>query len=329
MALLLTFALLIPTVAYAAEQTGNTDITLEVKGDDNSGGDNGEGDNGGDNGGGGSGDEGDNGSGGGGDNGGGSGGGGDNGGGSGGGGNNGGGGGSGGGGGGGGGSKPTPTPTPAPAPSGDKTPGTDPSGDNYVLVEGVHINNSAVVNGYINGYPDKTFKTSNKLTRSEFAAILYRVFDFDNKTITKTFTDTKGNWAEKEIGVLASNKVILGIGNGLFDPNGVLTRDQAIQMLARVVDFSKYDSNTTIHSLDKHYAKNMVARAINAGIVGKVDDNYDVGANITRGEMVSIINNVIYKQGVLANKNNIFTDVNDKTDFYEDILKSINGEGKQ
>lgn len=323
MALLLTFALLIPTVAYAAEQTGNTDITLEVKGDNN-GDDNGG--SGGDNGGSGGDDNDDNG---GGDNGGGSGG--DNGGGGNNGGNNGGGGGSsgGGGGGGGGGPKPTPTPTPAPVPNGDKTPGTDPSGDNYVLVEGVHINNSAIANGYINGYPDKTFKTSNKLTRSEFAAILYRVFDFDNKTITKTFTDTKGIWAEKEIGVLASNKVILGIGNGLFDPTGVLTRDQAIQMLARVVDFSKYDSNTTIHSLDKHYAKNMVARAINAGIVGKVDDNYDVGAHITRGEMVSIINNVIYKQGVLANKNNIFTDVNDKTDFYEDILKSINGEGKQ
>lgn len=214
-----------------------------------------------------------------------------------------------------------------PKPSGDKTDGTDSKGNNYVLVGGVHVNPNAIANGYINGYPDKTFRTDNKLTRCEFAAILYRVFEFDNKKITKSFTDTKGLWAEKEINVLASNKVILGIGNDLFDPWGTLTRDQAIVMLARVVDFSKYSSVTTLHSLDKHYAKTMVARAINAGIVGKVGEDYDVKAYITRGEMVSIINNVIYKPGVLIKKDNIFTDVNEQTKYYEDILKSINGQG--
>ena len=56
-----------------------------------------------------------------------------------------------------------------------------PNNDNYL--KAIEFLNE---NGIINGYPDNTFKPSNKVTRAEFATVLVKTlkFSYSQKAIT-------------------------------------------------------------------------------------------------------------------------------------------------
>ena len=58
--------------------------------------------------------------------------------------------------------------------------------------------NKLVALGAIKGYPDKTFRPDQTITRAEFASVLVEAFDLPANT-QKVFNDTKGHWAQVQI----------------------------------------------------------------------------------------------------------------------------------
>lgn len=216
--------------------------------------------------------------------------------------------------------------------TGDAAGGRDGKGNAYHLMPGIHTSKSVLENGYMIGRPGSVFDMDGLLTRAEFAAIMDRVFIFDSVKITKTFEDTQGHWAETSINRLASNKVILGVSSTEFRPNDVLTRDQVLQMLSRVLDISKYKKRTDLIDLKQHYAKETIARMLNSGVYDSLEDGYDVTAAITRGEMVYLVNNIIYERGAEIAKIEemldclqIFEDLQSQKDhkYYASSVKSL------
>lgn len=109
-------------------------------------------------------------------------------------------------------------------PSGVKAGGVDGDGNPYCLLDGVYVAAEAYELGYMYGFSDGNFGPDGYLTRAQFAAIMDRVFEFDETSITKSFQDTKGNWAEAHINRLASRGVIYGVNENEFRPNGSLTK---------------------------------------------------------------------------------------------------------
>ena len=102
-------------------------------------------------------------------------------------------------------------------------------------------------------------------------------------------------------------------------------------MLSRLLYTDKYSKTTDTVDLEDHYAKNTISQMINSGIYTNIPKDYDVSENITRGEMVHIVNNIIYlrdnsKCGVIEDfieQNYLFKDLLvDKYDvYYDDCLK--------
>lgn len=93
----------------------------------------------------------------------------------------------------------------------------------------------AVKEGYINGYPDNTFKPDGLITREEAAKII--------STITKltgdgnlSYNDTNeiGDWAKPHVDALTDNGILQGVGDNYFMPQKSMTRAEAVTMLSRI-----------------------------------------------------------------------------------------------
>lgn len=101
---------------------------------------------------------------------------------------------------------------------------------------------AAVQLGWINGYPDGTFKPNNPITRAEMATIAakFDAFTQEDISVTKSFSDIKGHWAEQYILRAASRGWVNGYPDGTFKPNNFIKRNEAMTLvnnvLERVVD---------------------------------------------------------------------------------------------
>ena len=97
-------------------------------------------------------------------------------------------------------------------------------------------------NKIVNGYPDKTFKPDDALTREQMAAIISRFLDYSGIVAMKSYDPVSFFKDEGKIESYAvthvDNMRVLGIitGNadGTFDPQGNLTRAQAATVMSRL-----------------------------------------------------------------------------------------------
>ena len=71
--------------------------------------------------------------------------------------------------------------------------------------------------GAIGGYPDRTFKPNNRITRAEFATILVKAFELQPQP-GKVFADTAGHWARDTIATAAHYGIVNGMMPILSDP---------------------------------------------------------------------------------------------------------------
>lgn len=91
-----------------------------------------------------------------------------------------------------------------------------------------------VEKGLFNGYPDKTFKPDDYITRAEFAAVIYNLLapkEIDVKGFD--FKDMADHWAKKYIDYLSSNNYVKGFENGYFMPDDLVSRSQCVAIINR------------------------------------------------------------------------------------------------
>ena len=100
-----------------------------------------------------------------------------------------------------------------------------------------HANKAAIEalasRGIINGMGQGTFMPNKTMTRAEFAAIITRALGLTAKD-TKVFSDVPSSkWYAGYIGTANSSGIVNGVGNGKFNPEGTITRQEAAAMVAR------------------------------------------------------------------------------------------------
>jgi len=202
--------------------------------------------------------------------------------------------------------------------------GKDKEGKTLSMSKGMSINQITKDKGYMVGYPDKEFKAVNNMTREEFAAILDRLLVIDNvsTTGTETFKDLDNSWCSESILRLSKAGIIFGVGGNKFKPKDSITREQAVIMVTRSLDLSIYPDVCTLRDIDKSESKQMIAKAFNAGIIsGDKDGNFRGDEYISRAEVVTIVNNMIYANKEV-DKENKFKDINSENWYYTDVLKA-------
>ncbi|MEB9681164.1 S-layer protein [Bacillus thuringiensis serovar pingluonsis] len=98
----------------------------------------------------------------------------------------------------------------------------------------LHLTKIGIFKGDENG----NFRPKDTLTRAELAQVLTKAYELKTKR-PHTFTDIPENyWARDAISALQSNKVVVGTGDGKFEPEMLVTRGQFAKFLQLSIDNS-------------------------------------------------------------------------------------------
>ena len=101
-------------------------------------------------------------------------------------------------------------------------------------------------NNIMAGTDETTFAPYMELDRAMAAQLFYNLEGKPAVTGDSTFTDvTSGHWAVDAITWAAENEVVAGIGEGLYDPDSNVTREQFAQMLYNYAKYKGYDLTAT------------------------------------------------------------------------------------
>jgi len=87
--------------------------------------------------------------------------------------------------------------------------------------------------GFMNGYPDGSFRPTGSLSRAEAATVLSRIYGLSG-TGSATFSDVPANnWARNYVALAADRGIFHGYPDGTFGPRRELSRAEAVALLVR------------------------------------------------------------------------------------------------
>ncbi len=146
-------------------------------------------------------------------------------------------------------------------------------------------NDSSVVGGSGNN-------TGNKSVVHETKPITQNDTETDTKTDSDGFNDLSGfPWAEKAINSLFKKQIVSGVGDGMYDPYGMVTREAFVKMV--VLAKGKYNESLISDYDDVErgaWYESYIASAKNAGLVNGISDTtFGVGSEIRRQDAAVII----------------------------------------
>ena len=151
---------------------------------------------------------------------------------------------------------------------------------------------------YIVGYPDKTVRPQNGITRAEVATIFFRLLTDETRNADSTKSNSyadvdRGAWYNHAVSTLSAMGIVKGDTKGKFNPNASITRAEFAAIAARFDD----KANTTaadFSDIASHWAKNEISAASNNGwINGYPDGTFKPDNHITRAEAMTLVNRVL------------------------------------
>ena len=167
---------------------------------------------------------------------------------------------------------------------------------------------------YIKGYSDGTFKPNNKMTRAEAITVIARLVGNEEMIAEKRetkFTDIKeGDWYYNAITFLEANGLLPNY-SGTIEPNKNITRGEFVKLAYEAKAFEFKNSRAKFSDLDsKHpYYKEIILANANGAIKGYTDGTIKPDGEITRAEIVTIVNRILGIEDSTAEAT--FSDISD------------------
>lgn len=178
-----------------------------------------------------------------------------------------------------------------------------------------HIRRAAQA-GFFVGLSPTEFGVADGMTRAQFCQMIYQIYRDDVSVITREkpaqFTDVNvGSWYYEAVTACAESGIVNGRGDGTFDPNSKITRQDVAVIMMNVlsgadavkeidVDVALADANKAgIAAGDfedtSEYAKKYVAAALGVIYYGDEKGNINPKSNITRAECAAMCSNLYFK----------------------------------
>lgn len=88
--------------------------------------------------------------------------------------------------------------------------------------------------GLVSGYGDGTFRPDWGITRAEFTKLMVDCLGWDVTDEEGAYEDTKDHWAKNYINRGTELGIVFGIGDNLFAPDVIITREQIAAILFRM-----------------------------------------------------------------------------------------------
>ena len=145
----------------------------------------------------------------------------------------------------------------------------------------------------IQGYEDGSFDPSGTVTRAEMAKMIYTIRNGGNddasayESVTTSFTDISGHWAEGYIKYLQNTGIVAGKSATRFDPDSQVTTGEAMKMALVLAGYRADEAGLTGAS----WLNNTVARATTVGMTEDV--NSAIAGGCTRQDAAQILSNTL------------------------------------
>ena len=187
--------------------------------------------------------------------------------------------------------------------------------------------------GYINGYPDGSVQPEGDITREEITSILYRITNHQyEKPFIATgdvFPDVEaGRWSTHDIEYMADKEIVYGYPDGEFKPSRNLTRAEFAALIFRFTGIEKANIENPFTDFDEtHWAYNEILALTNSGLIeGYPDKTYKPENNITRAEVMTVINKLLGRKPlesyVKSLEFNPYNDLYEDTWYYVTVLEA-------
>ncbi len=159
--------------------------------------------------------------------------------------------------------------------------------------------------GILDGDGKGNFNGEGTATRAELAKIICETFGFksDPEALEKLYTDfddiEKGAWYVDYLAVLYKKGIMLGNGARKMYPNQPVSRQEAITLISRSADIDDNVGALSSSNLEgaedvAPWAKGAVGALISFDVIhGDTNGNLNAKSNIKRGELVTIMSNLI------------------------------------
>ena len=160
-----------------------------------------------------------------------------------------------------------------------------------------------VTKGIFKGTGEYTFSPETNMTRAQMVQVFANLSGIDttDNNVDSGFSDVpKGMWYTSAVTWAAKNKIVTGVGDGKFDPDAKITREQMCLMLVNYIE--KYlgktlepEKDVTTFADDKDisdWAKDAVYKCARAGLVNGIGNNMlDPKASATRAQGATLFTN--------------------------------------
>jgi len=162
--------------------------------------------------------------------------------------------------------------------------------------------------GLLNGNGKDPYMPDNPITRAELVVFLNRVFKF-TQAGEHPFKDVAtGAWYAEDIAMIYRAGIIKGVSQSKFEPQSLVTREDAAVMIARAFKLAAGNQGTSSFKDEDRisaYAMEAVNAMYDKGYVkGRGDQKFSPKSRISRAEFMQLLDNVM---GTLIQKAGSYT----------------------
>jgi hypothetical protein len=168
--------------------------------------------------------------------------------------------------------------------------------------------------GYVSGVGDGLFAPDAAVTRAQFATLLVKALGIAGQGgQTLLFSDVPdGYWGASAINAAAQQGLLSGVGDGRFQPDSLITREELAVMVARALQWKDAGADLTPGQVDQAlsgytdagrvdgWAREAVAVCINRGIIsGRSAASLSGQSDTSRAEAVVVLEKLLHSLGEL------------------------------
>lgn len=156
------------------------------------------------------------------------------------------------------------------------------------------------------------------------------------KPVTAAYNDISGHWAQTAITHLSTARILNGRGDGVFDPDGSVTRAEYVKMIVEAFGLYNEDAVAEFNDIAENawYYKYVASMVDRGYILGDDNGNFNPNALIKRQDMAVILHRVLQglnKLPVIPTIEKMFTDFDSTSSYaqnsvaYMSNMKLVNG----
>lgn len=153
-----------------------------------------------------------------------------------------------------------------------------------------------VLNGFVGGFSDGTFRPEAKLTRAELVVIINKMNGFTTQA-PNSFKDVKAShWAYQAIKIAVNEGYVTGSSDGSFGPNNMVTREQIAAIINNLYHLENTTLSVPIKDLSKtsSWAVQAVVNVMaNKLMTGLPDGTFGGKQYVSRAEAIVVLNKIV------------------------------------